>query len=82
MIYRLRLFVDLEQCEVVGVNIQRAKVHLWIFEIVLAFAPILVDLLSLATERVRERRKLAVCIFLVEWDAETKPHKHWPISHL
>jgi hypothetical protein len=67
---------------VVRVNIQRANVHLWAFEIVLAFAPIVVDLLSPAMQGVRERRDLAVCIFLVEWDAKTKPHKHWPISHL
>ena len=46
MIYHLRLFVDLEQCKVVGVNIQQADICLETFEIVLAFAPIVVDLLS------------------------------------
>jgi hypothetical protein len=48
MIYHLRLFIDLEQCEMVGVNIQRANVHLWAFEVALAIAPI-ADLLSPAT---------------------------------
>jgi hypothetical protein len=59
---------------VVGVNIQRVNVHLWAFGIVLAFAPIVVDLLSPATQGVRERRGLAVCLFLVEGDAETESH--------
>lgn len=71
VVYHLRLFIDLEQCEVVGVNIQRANEHLWALEIVLVFT-IVIDLLSPATERVRERRDLAVCIFLVERDAKTE----------
>ena len=82
VIYHLRLFIDLEQREVVGVNIQRTNVYLWVLEIVLAFVLIVVDLLPPATERVRERRDLAVCIFLVEWDAETESDEHWPIGHL
>jgi len=57
VIHHLRLFIDLEQREVVGVNILRANVHL---EIVLALVPTVVDLLPPATERVRERCDLAV----------------------
>jgi len=67
---------------VVGVHIERANVHLWTLEIVLAFVSRAVDLLSLATERIQERRDLAVCIFLVERDTKTESHNHWPISHL
>jgi hypothetical protein len=37
---------------------------------------------SPATERVQERRDLAVCIFLIKKDAKTESHKHWPISYL
>ena len=61
VIYRLRLFIDLEQCEVVGVDIERADIHLWGF----AFASVVVDLLSPATEGVRDRCDLTVCIPLL-----------------
>ena len=82
VIYYLRLLIDLEQCKVVGVDIQWANVHLWALEIVLAFVPIIVDLLSPVTERVRERHDLAVRIFLMERDTETESHKRRPIGHL
>jgi hypothetical protein len=45
VIYHLRLFIDLEQREVVRVNMQRANIHLWVYEIVPAVIPIAVDLL-------------------------------------
>jgi hypothetical protein len=45
VIYHLRLFIDLEQREVVRVNMQRANIHLWVYEIVPAIIPIAVDLL-------------------------------------
>ncbi len=66
VVYHLRLFIDLEQGEVVGVNIERADVQLWPFEIVLGLAPAVVDLLSPATKGVRDRCDLAVRIFLVQ----------------
>jgi hypothetical protein len=67
---------------VVSVNIKRADVQLWPFKIVLSLAPTVVNLLSLATKGVRDRCNLAVCIFLVEWDAKTELYKHRPISYL
>ena len=82
MIYHLRLLIDLKQREVVRVNIQRANVHLRAFEIALAVAPIVVDLLSPAREGVQERRDLAVGIFLVERDAKTESYKRGPIGQL
>jgi len=82
VIYHLHLFIDLEQCKGAGVNIQRANVHLWASEIVFAFAQIVVDLLSPATQGVWDKCDLAGCIFLVKWDAKTMSHKQRPVSHL
>jgi uncharacterized membrane protein affecting hemolysin expression len=45
VIYYLRLFIDLKQHKKVSVNIQQANIHLWVLEIVRAFALIVVDLL-------------------------------------